>query len=98
MKISDFQILIKNIYYSRDVDRGINGTFIWLVEELGELARTIKDQEIDKKRASEEIADVIAWVNSLANLLDINIESALFNKYPNKCGKCNSNPCTCKKR
>jgi len=97
MKISDFQILIKNIYYSRDVDRGINGTFIWLVEELGELARTIKDQEIDKKRASEEIADVIAWVNSLANLLDINVEEALFDKYPNKCRKCNSLPCRCRK-
>lgn len=97
MKISDFQTLIKNIYYSRDVKRGINGTFIWLVEELGELARTIKDQEIDKKKASEEIADVIAWVNSLANLLDINVEEALFDKYPNKCRKCNSLPCRCRK-
>ncbi|MFX1394189.1 MAG: MazG nucleotide pyrophosphohydrolase domain-containing protein [Promethearchaeota archaeon] len=97
MKISDFQILIKNIYYSRDVERGISGTFIWLVEELGELARTIKDQKIDKKRASEEIADVIAWINSLANLLDIDVEEALFDKYPNKCRKCNSLPCRCRK-
>ena len=48
-------------------------------------------------RTNKEIADVIAWVNSLANLLDINVEEALFDKYPNKCRKCNSLPCRCRK-
>jgi len=97
MKISDFQKIIKEIYFNRDSKRGIKATFIWLVEEIGELARIIKDQKINKEKASEEIADVIAWVNSLANLLDIDVEKALFDKYPNKCRKCNSFPCRCGK-
>ena len=46
---------------------------------------------------ADEMADVIAWITSLANLLDIDLQEALFNKYPNQCGRCNSNPCSCEK-
>ena len=95
MRISDFQKLMKEIYFHRDSERGINRTFIWLVEEIGELANLIKYENIEKKQISEEIADIIAWTNSLANLLDINIEKALLEKYPKKCIKCNSSPCQC---
>ena len=56
---------------------------------------TIKEQNIDRIKAGEEIADIIAWTCSVANLLDIDIEKALYNKYPNKCKKCNSVPCKC---
>lgn len=95
MKISKFQNLMKELYYHQDSKRGIKGTFIWLVEEIGELACILKSNNIDKKKASEELADVIAWTNSLGNLLDINLEKVLLDKYPNKCIKCNSNPCEC---
>jgi NTP pyrophosphatase (non-canonical NTP hydrolase) len=97
MRISEFQKLIKNLYIERDKDRGINATFIWLIEEIGELARILKKKELNLKMASEELADIIAWTNSLANLLDIDLEFTLSNKYPNKCIKCKSNPCICSK-
>lgn len=97
MKISDFQKLMRELYFNRDSERGINRTFIWLVEEIGELANLIKNEKIEKKHISEEIADIIAWTNSLANLLDINIEKALSEKYPKNCIKCNSSPCQCYK-
>ncbi len=95
MKISEFQHLMKELYFHQDNERGIQDTFIWLIEEVGELARIIKKREIDKKKASEELADIIAWANSLANLLSIDLETVLFEKYPNKCLKCDSNPCKC---
>ena len=95
MKISDFQNLMRELYFHRDSERGINRTFIWLVEEIGELANLIKYEKIEKKHISEEIADIIAWTNSLANLLDINIEKALSEKYPKRGLKCNSSPCQC---
>jgi len=96
MKISEFQNLMKELYYHRDSKRGINGTFIWLVEEIGELATLLKKNS-ETNKVSEELADIIAWTNSLANLFNIDLETALFNKYPNKCRKCNSNPCKCGK-
>ena len=96
MKISEFQDLIKNLYYHQDYNRGIEKTFIWLVEEVGELARNLKrENKLNKRRISEEMADIIAWTNSLANLLEIDLEEALLEKYPSICIKCGKNPCCC---
>ncbi|MFX0105649.1 MAG: MazG nucleotide pyrophosphohydrolase domain-containing protein [Candidatus Hodarchaeota archaeon] len=97
MKISEFQGLIKNIYFEKDLDRGINATFIWLIEEIGELAHILKNKEIEIEKASEELADIFAWINSLANLLSIDLELAVSKKYPGMCIKCKSNPCICNK-
>jgi NTP pyrophosphatase (non-canonical NTP hydrolase) len=97
MKISDFQNLIKELYYHQDYERGTEKTFIWLIEEIGELANLLKEKNIIKQKVEQEIADIIAWTCSLASLLDIDVESALIKKYPNKCLKCNSNPCCCNK-
>jgi NTP pyrophosphatase (non-canonical NTP hydrolase) len=96
MEVSEFQKLIKNLYYLKDKKRGIQGTFIWLIEEVGELANILKEPSINKEKASEEIADICAWITSLANLLEIDLEESLFKKYPNKCRKCGCNPCQCK--
>ena len=95
MKISDFQNLIKEIYLEKDKNRGLRGTFIWLVEEIGELATLINSKEKIDDKISEELADVIAWTISLANILDIDIEKAIYNEYPGKCKKCSSIPCIC---
>jgi NTP pyrophosphatase (non-canonical NTP hydrolase) len=95
MKISDFQELLKNLYLQNDMNRGIKSTFIWLVEEIGELATLLNSPNIDQKKVSEELADIIAWAISIANILEIDIEKAIFNKYPNKCKKCSSSPCIC---
>ncbi len=95
MKISEFQDLMSELYFHQDSARGIQGTFIWLIEEIGELASLLKGDIIDKVKVSEELADIVAWTGSIANLLDIDLEKALIDKYPNKCKKCNSNPCQC---
>jgi len=95
MKISEFQKLIRDLYFKKDQKRGRSDTFIWLIEEIGELANLIKGGEIDSEKVSEELADIIAWTTSLANLLDIDLESAILQKYPYKCIKCNSSPCVC---
>ena len=97
MKISEFQNLIKDLYYEQDQDRGIDTTFIWLIEEIGEFARILRSKEMNIKNASEELADIIAWTNSLANLLEIDLELAITRKYPDICLKCRSKPCACRK-
>lgn len=97
MRLSEFQKLIKDLYYTQDSKRGINATFIWLVEEIGELARILKKSITNKIEIEEELSDIVAWTCSIANLMDINIESALKKKYPDKCIKCDSNPCKCNK-
>jgi len=79
LTVRDFQDLIRKAYYERDSKRGLFKTWLWLQEEIGELATAIRRG--DKENIAEEIADVIAWVVSIANLLDIDVEDALIKKY-----------------
>ena len=93
MHIYEFQKLMRQLYYERDSKRGKQGTLDWLKDEVEELKEAL--EEGDKKAAEKEFADVLAWLSSLANLTDIDLEKAAFSKYPNKCPKCSQNPCNC---
>jgi len=95
MRIAEFQKLIKDIYFEKDKARGVMPTFLWIIEEVGELAECILKRG-DKENIKEEIADVIAWIFSLANLLGIDVEEAIKSKYLDVCPKCKSRPCVCK--
>ena len=94
MKISEFQQLIERIYFDRDSARGIDRTFVWLVEEIGELAAEIRKNEKDPDRLKEEFADVFAWLTTLASLLEIDLEDAA-RYYASGCPKCKNMPCNC---
>ena len=66
ISFSEFQSLIRTMYMEKDVERGIDGTFMWLMEEVGELAAALRSgSEADK---SEEFADVLAWLTTIANV------------------------------
>ena len=81
MRIREAQQLIRKTYYEKDRSRGLYATFAWLVEEVGELANAILSG--DRDNMEEEIADVLAWLLSVANLLGIDVEEAFIKKYSN---------------
>ncbi|MEM2105546.1 MAG: MazG nucleotide pyrophosphohydrolase domain-containing protein [Candidatus Bathyarchaeia archaeon] len=93
MHIREFQELMSRLYFHRDSQRGVEKTFEWLVEEVAELGDALKAE--DKKALENEFADVIAWLASLANIVNIDLEKAAFSKYDNKCPKCRQAPCQC---
>lgn len=93
MHIYEFQELMRRLYFHRDSQRGVEKTFEWLVEEVAELGEALKIH--DRKALEDEFADVIAWLASLANVADINLEKAALTKYDNKCPKCGRSPCQC---
>jgi NTP pyrophosphatase (non-canonical NTP hydrolase) len=101
MQIREFQQLMKTLYLEHDKERGISKTFLWIIEEVGELAEALrKYQETNKnqdvlKNIGMEMADVVAWIASLANILEIDLEDALYKKYPSACPKCHQKPCSC---
>ncbi len=92
MKLNDYQKLIEKIYQKRDSKRGLDKTFNWLVEEIGELARAIRKENKDK--ITEEFADCLAWLLSVGSILGIDAEDAM-EKYSNGCPKCKRTPCEC---
>ena len=93
MHIHEFQRMMRRIYFHRDSERGIEGTYDWLVDEVKELGESLKTD--DKKALENEFADVIAWLASLANVSNVDLEKAALNKYDNKCPKCGHSPCQC---
>lgn len=93
MTIKEFQTQIERLYYERDEARGVDKTFLWFVEEVGELAREVKKRQ-DPQRLKEEIADVLAWLSTVASLLDIDLETAAA-IYAEGCPKCHQTPCDC---
>jgi NTP pyrophosphatase (non-canonical NTP hydrolase) len=79
--LSDFQALIDTMYSRKDEARGVEGTFMWLMEEVGELAA--------------EFADVLAWLATIANVAGIDLQRAVLDKYGGGCPGCGAMVCTC---
>jgi len=93
MHIHEFQQMMRRVYFHRDSKRGMAGTYNWLVDEVKELGEALKMN--DKRALEDEFADVTAWLASLANIVGIDLEKAVLNKYDNKCPKCRHSPCQC---
>lgn len=75
MTIEEFQQIINDKYGRRDRERGTPGTFMWFVEEVGELATALSgDDQADKE---EEFGDVFAWLCTLANINDVDLNKAV---------------------
>ena len=69
ISLTDFQQLIRKMYFEKDEARGIDGTFMWLMEEVGELAAALREGSHDDK--TEEFADVLAWLATIANVAGV---------------------------
>jgi len=95
VRLAEFQETIRRTYLERDRTRGLDGTFRWLVEEIGELARSIRGEDPASRR--HEAGDVLAWLASVANLLDVDLEEAA-SRYASGCPRCGDVPCSCPMR
>jgi NTP pyrophosphatase (non-canonical NTP hydrolase) len=88
-----FQRLIEDIYLARDTARGVPGTLLWFVEEVGELVRAIRRKE--RGNLEEEFGDVYAWLATLASLHGVDLEAIGRQKYGAGCPRCKATPCAC---
>ena len=84
LTVRGFQELIRERYYRTDSERGVAGTFLWLIEEVGELATALQEcaagenpTPAQRRNLEEEFADVIAWLATLANVAEVDLEAAL---------------------
>jgi NTP pyrophosphatase (non-canonical NTP hydrolase) len=92
VEIERLQAVVRDTYGARDRARGVEGTFAWFVEEVGELSRAIHRQGHTER--VEEFSDVLAWLASLAELTGVDLAEAA-NRYADGCPKCAEAPCTC---
>ena len=79
-KLAEFQQLIADRYGQQDAARGTPGTWMWFIEEVGELSSALAGKT-DRANVEEEFADVLAWLCTLANINGVDLTKAIHDKY-----------------
>ena len=93
LTLGALQRMILQMYGRKDAARGDAATFLWLAEEFGELATALRSGTPED--LAMEMADVLAWLVTLANLRGIDLEAAVVRKYGKACPGCGDVPCSC---
>ena len=93
MDLGEFQRHIATTYGAKDAARGLAGTFMYFMEEVGELAEALREPE--RHDLAGEFADCQAWLASLAHLAGIDLAAVTARKYPGPCPVCAAQPCAC---
>jgi NTP pyrophosphatase (non-canonical NTP hydrolase) len=88
-----FQQLIRDMYLEKDVARGVDGTFMWFMEEVGELAAALRNGSHEERLG--EFADVLAWLATMANVVGVDLTEAVARKYGAGCPGCGQFVCVC---
>jgi NTP pyrophosphatase (non-canonical NTP hydrolase) len=91
--LAQLQQIIHTIYDAKDRRRGVEGTFMWFMEEVGELAAALRSGTPEERKA--EFADVLAWLATLANTAGVDLSAAVEGKYGAGCPGCRQSPCVC---
>ncbi|QDV18715.1 MazG nucleotide pyrophosphohydrolase domain protein [Gimesia panareensis] len=94
LTVSQFQSVIHKMFFEKDQSRGLEGTFMWFMEEVGELSSALREND-DPQNLEEEFADVLAWLATMANVAGVDLERAISRKYVQGCPRCNQAVCTC---
>jgi len=92
MELHELQRRMAETYGERDRARGLPATVAWLTEELGELAQAVRKGSADDQL--HELGDVLAWLASLAEQLDLSLDDAAA-RYADGCPRCGASPCGC---
>lgn len=90
--LADLQHVIAATFGERDRARGVPSTVAWLAEEVGELAQAVRKGSHEDRL--HEFGDVLAWVASLANQVDVDLTEAV-QRYAAGCPRCAAIPCRC---
>jgi NTP pyrophosphatase (non-canonical NTP hydrolase) len=93
MTLAELQQLIRDTYGEKDGRRGIEGTFMWFMEEVGELSAALRSGSHPEQ--VHEFADVLAWLTTLANATGVDLDAAIQEKYGAGCPGCGRIPCAC---
>ena len=80
LKLSDFQKHISDRYEAADRARGTPKTWMWFIEEVGELSHALAKGD-DRANLEEEFADVLAWLCTMANINDVDLAKVVTEKY-----------------
>jgi len=62
-------------------------------EEVAEVSEALRHK--DMENVAKEMADVLSWILTFCNRMDIDLEGVMWRIYPYECRKCEKAPCVC---
>gem|GEM_PF-304221 len=92
LDLGALQQAIARTFGARDRARGMDGTFRRLVEEVGEVAKSLRHR--DRRALALELSDVLAWTVSVAVLGGVDL-ARVARRYGAGCPRCGASPCRC---
>ena len=92
MELGELQTAIEATFGERDRARGVDGTFRWFVEEVGEVAKALRSADL--AALEHELGDALAWLISVANVAGVDLERAAA-RFADGCPRCHQTPCAC---
>jgi len=93
LTLPELQQMIRTTYGAKDGARGVEGTFMWFMQEVGELATALRGGTREEQVL--EFADALAWLATLANIAGVDLDAAMALKYGGGCPGCGRSPCQC---
>ncbi len=93
-----------DLYGANNRARGIDHALLRLIEEMHEaegahlfdctrnLRMSLSERRLNVAR---EFADVLAWIFSIAGMLELDLEKAIIQRYGGVCERCRKRPCDC---
>jgi NTP pyrophosphatase (non-canonical NTP hydrolase) len=93
ISLRELQQLIHRMYFEKDQARGVEGTYMWFAEEVGELAAALRSGTFEERQL--EFADVLAWLATMANVVGVDLSDAIAKKYGTGCPGCGQFLCVC---
>ena len=81
LTFKEFQNFIAQKYGDKDQARGSAATFLWLAEEVGELASELAKEKPDSDALATEFADILGWLATLANMHGVDLEDGIRKVY-----------------
>ena len=92
MELAELQRQIEGLYGARDRARGVDGTFRWWVEEVGEVAKALRGG--DPGELEHELGDALAWLASVATRAGVAPPKAAA-RSAGASPRCGAPPCAC---
>lgn len=77
--IKEAQLLVDRLEREKGFSLDIRDKILWLVEEVGELSQAFKHN--DKARMAEEAIDVLFFIVSILEKLNVNGDEIFMKKY-----------------
>jgi NTP pyrophosphatase (non-canonical NTP hydrolase) len=90
----DWQLYLAVLYRNENANIAPSTTVLKILEDIGKTSRSLRIGS-NIAYVKKHLAGVLAWTITLANKFDIKIDDVIYNRYPNKCARCQSKPCKC---